>query len=107
MLDKDRVWEVVQVVEGITPGNPHYSEKSRVAKTLLKDGQTWGRRATRRICAGARQQPNDLLYLPHVMDNQLLRLSPGDDGQQEIADAPQRRADDSQLYLVQFRSSAQ
>ncbi len=43
MIDKDREpWDVVQVVDTITPGNPHYSEKSRVAKTILKDGKTWG-----------------------------------------------------------------
>lgn len=44
MLDQNREpWEVVQVVDTITPGNPHYSEKSAVAKTLLRDGKTWGR----------------------------------------------------------------
>src|SRR5262249_26249981 len=32
-LDKNQVWEVVQVVDTITPGDPHYSEKSRLAKT--------------------------------------------------------------------------
>jgi len=32
----------VQVIDSITPGNPHYSEASRLAKTLLKDGTTWG-----------------------------------------------------------------
>jgi hypothetical protein len=42
MLDKDQKWEVIQVVDSITPGNPHYNEKSRLAKTLLKDGSTWG-----------------------------------------------------------------
>jgi hypothetical protein len=43
MIDKDRApWEVVQVVDTITQGNPHYSEKSRLAKTMLKDGTTWG-----------------------------------------------------------------
>ncbi|MGD0435910.1 MAG: hypothetical protein ABSB86_05565 [Bryobacteraceae bacterium] len=43
MVDKDRApWEVVQVMDSITPGNPHYNEKSRLAKTLLKDGETWG-----------------------------------------------------------------
>ena len=35
-------WEVVQVVDTITPGNTHYSEASRLAKTLLKNGTTWG-----------------------------------------------------------------
>ncbi|MBZ5674774.1 MAG: hypothetical protein LAP61_11050 [Acidobacteriia bacterium] len=41
-LDPAKSWEVVQVVDSITPGNPHYSEASRLAKTLLKDGNTWG-----------------------------------------------------------------
>ena len=35
-------WEVVQTVDTITPGNVHYSEKSRLAKTMQKDGVTWG-----------------------------------------------------------------
>lgn len=43
MVDRDRApWEVVQVMDTITPGNAHYNEKSRLAKTLLKDGTTWG-----------------------------------------------------------------
>ena len=35
-------WEVVQTIDSITPGNEHYSEASHLAKTLLKDGTTWG-----------------------------------------------------------------
>jgi hypothetical protein len=42
MLEKDQQWEVVQVLDSITPGNPHYNEKSRLAKTIQKDGTTWG-----------------------------------------------------------------
>ena len=42
MLEAGKEWEVVQTVDTITPGSPHYSEKSRWAKTLLKDGKTWG-----------------------------------------------------------------
>ncbi len=42
MMDRDRAWEVVQVLDTITPGNEHYSEKSRLAKTVQKDGETWG-----------------------------------------------------------------
>jgi hypothetical protein len=43
MVDEKREpWEVVQVMDTITPGNEHYSEKSRLAKTILKDGTTWG-----------------------------------------------------------------
>jgi hypothetical protein len=43
MLEAGKEWEVVQVLDTITPGNPHYNEKSRWAKTLQKDGKTWGR----------------------------------------------------------------
>jgi len=42
MLDQNKEWEVIQVLDTITPGNSHYSEKSRLAKTIQKDGQTWG-----------------------------------------------------------------
>jgi hypothetical protein len=42
MLEQGKEWEVVQVLDTITPGNPHFSEKSRWAKTLQKDGKTWG-----------------------------------------------------------------
>ncbi len=42
MLDQNQQWEVVQVLDSITPGNAHYNEKSRLAKTIQKDGTTWG-----------------------------------------------------------------
>jgi len=42
MLNKDMEWEVIQVKDTITPGNEHYSEKSRYAKTMQRDGVTWG-----------------------------------------------------------------
>ena len=32
----------MQVLDTITPGTQHYSEKSRLAKTIQQDGQTWG-----------------------------------------------------------------
>ena len=41
-VDEKVEWEVVQTVDTITPGNEHYSEKSRLAKTMQKDGTTWG-----------------------------------------------------------------
>jgi len=40
--EEGKEWEVVQVLDSITPGNAHYSEKSRLAKTIQKDGVTWG-----------------------------------------------------------------
>ena len=42
MVEPDREWEVVQTLDTITPGNEHYSEKSRWAKTVRRDGKTWG-----------------------------------------------------------------
>ncbi|MBZ5720198.1 MAG: hypothetical protein LAO03_07430 [Acidobacteriia bacterium] len=42
MLNENQEWEVVQVLDTITPGQPHYNEKSRLAKTIQQDGQTWG-----------------------------------------------------------------
>jgi len=42
MVEPDREWEVVQTLDTITPGNPHYSEKSRWAKTVRADGKIWG-----------------------------------------------------------------
>lgn len=42
MVEKDQQWEVVQVLDSVTPGNDHYSERSRLAKTIQKDGDTWG-----------------------------------------------------------------
>ncbi|MGB9069357.1 MAG: hypothetical protein WCC21_12385 [Candidatus Acidiferrales bacterium] len=42
MVEPDKEWEVVQTLDTITPGNAHYSEKSRWAKTVRVDGTTWG-----------------------------------------------------------------
>lgn len=42
MMDPALEWEVVQVVDTITPGASHYNEQSRLAKTLQRDGLTWG-----------------------------------------------------------------
>jgi hypothetical protein len=38
MMDPHLEWEVVQTVDTITPGNPHFSEKSYRAKLMSKDG---------------------------------------------------------------------
>jgi hypothetical protein len=61
-IDQGREWEVVQVKDTITPGKPHYSEKSRLAKTLLQDGITWG------------SVPKDLTHLAHS-DNRMTCFS--------------------------------
>ena len=41
-VTKDLEWEVVQVLDSIDPRSRHYNEKSRLAKTIQKDGKTWG-----------------------------------------------------------------
>jgi hypothetical protein len=42
MVDEKLEWPVSQVLDSITPGSPNYNEKARLAKTIQKDGTTWG-----------------------------------------------------------------
>jgi hypothetical protein len=42
MLNKDMQWEVIQTKDTITPGNEHYNERSRYAKTIQRGGDAWG-----------------------------------------------------------------
>ncbi len=42
MVDADKSWAVSQVMDSITPGKWNYNEKARLAKTIQRDGQTWG-----------------------------------------------------------------
>ncbi|HYE15973.1 MAG TPA: hypothetical protein VD968_16145, partial [Pyrinomonadaceae bacterium] len=35
-------WEVPQVMDSVTPGNPRFNPKSARAKTILRDNETWG-----------------------------------------------------------------
>jgi hypothetical protein len=42
MVEEGREWEVVQVLDTITPGNEHFNQKSQWAKTIRTDGRTWG-----------------------------------------------------------------
>jgi hypothetical protein len=53
MVEPALEWEVVQTLDSITPGAPHYNEKSRWAKTVRLDGATWG------------DVPTDLSQLAH------------------------------------------
>lgn len=41
-VTKDLSWEVVQTRDTIDPASSHYSEASRLAKTMRRDGKTWG-----------------------------------------------------------------
>ena len=42
-VEKDKVWELVQILDSITPGTARYNEKARLAKTILNDGKSWGK----------------------------------------------------------------
>jgi hypothetical protein len=41
-VEQGKEWEIIQVMDSITPGNPNYNEKARFAKTIQTDGKTWG-----------------------------------------------------------------
>jgi hypothetical protein len=53
MLEAGKEWEIVQVLDTITPGASHYSEQSRLAKTIQRDGKTWGAPAAEKNLAHA------------------------------------------------------
>jgi hypothetical protein len=42
MVSEGKEWHVPQVMDSITPGKERYNEKSRLAKTIQRDGSTWG-----------------------------------------------------------------
>ena len=42
MMEEPKEWEIVQVRDTVTPGAPHFNEQSRLAKTMQRDGVTWG-----------------------------------------------------------------
>lgn len=41
-MTPDLVWEIPQTIDTIDPTSSHYNAKSAYAKTLLRDGTTWG-----------------------------------------------------------------
>jgi len=42
MVDPDVEWKISQVLDSITPGSANYNGKARLAKTIQRDGATWG-----------------------------------------------------------------
>lgn len=42
MMSPDVRWEVPQTMDTIDPNSSHYNPKSRYAKTIRRDGKTWG-----------------------------------------------------------------
>lgn len=51
MMSPDVRWEVPQTIDTIDPKSSHYNPKSAYAKTLRRDGKTWGDVPPQRICA--------------------------------------------------------
>ena len=41
-MEKELQWEVPQTLDTVTPGSEHYNIMSAYAKTLKRDGKTWG-----------------------------------------------------------------
>lgn len=42
MMSPDMIWEVPQTIDTVDPSSSHYNPKSAYAKTLRRDGKTWG-----------------------------------------------------------------
>ncbi len=42
LVEPGKWWKIKQTIDTITPGTPDYNEKSRYAKTIRTDNQTWG-----------------------------------------------------------------
>jgi hypothetical protein len=42
-MNPDVKWEIPQTMDTIDPTSPHYNAKSAYAKTLQRDGKTWGK----------------------------------------------------------------
>ena len=104
MTSEDLSWLVPQVMDTITPGNPLYNERARLAKTMQRDGKTLGRRRVAQ--PRARRRADDLHHLSLVVDHELLRLPSVADGQPEARRAAQRGQDHAQLDVVQLPGAA-
>ena len=92
MVEEGKQWTVPQLAS-LT------ETESRLAHTIQTDGQTWGDRQSREPRAS--RIADHLLHLPHVVDDELLRVSPGGEGQHQKADAAQRGRREPGLRLVQ------
>ena len=52
-MSPDVRWEIPQTIDTIDPISPHYNPKSAYAKTLRRDGATWGGLLNEPVAAGA------------------------------------------------------
>jgi hypothetical protein len=55
MSEESKEWEIVQTIDSVTPGNPHFNAKSLRAKLMAKDGSV----------TDPQQMPQDDTHLAH------------------------------------------
>ena len=110
MLEKDKEWEVVQVLDTITPGSAALQREITPGQNHSAGRPNLGRRPGEgfacRIKARTSQQQDDLLHLPLLLGAHLLRLPSFDDGEPAHAHAAQRRPHHAQLDFLQFSGPA-
>ncbi|MBA4150073.1 MAG: hypothetical protein H0X66_18330 [Verrucomicrobia bacterium] len=70
MMSPDRRWEIPQTADTVDPGSKHYNAKSAYAKTLRRDGKSWGNATMDHDCPReselAHGNPNVSCYLCHT-----------------------------------------
>ena len=102
MMDEDLQWTVPQVADSITPGSANYNERARLAKTIQRDGSTWGTTDAPDDLAHGNDKMTCYACHSSLLDDQLFRLSPVATRQQKEADAPLRGNDHEELDRVQL-----
>jgi hypothetical protein len=75
-LAPDVRWEIPQTIDTVDPASSHYNPKSAYAKTLLRDGKTWGNcsRSDKTTGAGEKERPR-LAHDNMKMDCQICHTS--------------------------------
>ena len=81
----------------------HPLQRARAPGEDVQRGGAWGDAATEAL---PRERKHDLLRLPLLLDDELLRLPPLDEGQREEAEPPQRGRRQPQLDELQLPDAA-
>ncbi len=111
VMAPDIRWEVPQTIDTIDPLSAHYNPKSAYAKTLQRDGKTWGGivsddPAERRVRLAHDNTADGLPDLPHVMGDELFRLPFADEGKPARAAKQIRGRDGPELHHLQSAGGA-
>ena len=104
-MSPDVRWEIPQTIDTIDPLSSHYNVKSAYAKTLRARRRRLGLGSVHRRgalpAARARQQQDGLPDLPHLLGDELLRLSSADEGEPARRAKQIRGSDRPQLHDLQ------